>query len=380
MKKLLVIIPTYNEASNIENLINSIFSVSQTLKEYSLNILVLDDSSPDGTADIVKRLKTTNKNIYLLSGQKQGIGKALLRGIKYSLSHIDSDITILMDGDMSHDPKDIPTLLDKLDRNNDLVIGSRYVTGGSIDSRWPIKRKLISFIANQVAHRLVGISKNIKDLTSGFKAIKTDSLKQLDLDSINATGYVFEVSFLHAFLAKGFNVSEIPITFKERTNGKSKMRIKDIIEFLYRSYKLSPNAPIQRFVRFGLVGASGTIVNLAVLTFLVKVISLNTYLSVAIAIEISIVSNFFLNHLYTFKGYGSFKLQRRTKPLKDTLYKLIKFNLATLGGATISFITFSILYKYAHLHYLLSDVLSIIIALSWNYFMSIKYIWKTIDK
>lgn len=380
MQKILVIIPTYNEVDNIGNVIDGILSLSKKLSDYRFDVLVLDDNSPDSTSKVIKSLQQKHSNIHMLSGPKKGLGYALIRGLKYSRSKHSFDICILMDGDMSHDPNNIPELIDKLNQGYDLVIGSRYILGGTINKDWPISRKLISRVANFTAHRLVGISKNTKDLTSGFKAIKSDALKTINLDSINSKGYVFEVSFLHSILANGLSVAEIPITFKDRNHGKSKLRLTDIIEFLYRSYKLNPNAPIQRFVRFGFVGASGTIVNLAVLSFMMNVIRSNAYISIALAIEISIISNFFLNHFYTFKGYGSFKLQKELQPIKNIFTKLIKFNTATLGGALISFISFSLLYKYAHLHYLLADIIAILLALTWNYTMSVRYIWKTIDK
>jgi dolichol-phosphate mannosyltransferase len=286
----------------------------------------------------------------------------------------------MMDGDLSHNPTDIPALLKAVSQGANYVIGSRYATGGVISGSWPLTRKINSRVANFVARKLVGITGTITDLTGGFKAIRAEALEQIDLSGLNASGYIFQVSLLHAFLLKGFRVSEVPITFANRSHGTSKLKMRDIIEFLYRTYKLNPKAPIQRLVRFGVVGACGTVVNLAVLTFLAKFVHTEVLLSAAIAIEVSILFNFFLNHYYTFKGYGSYSVHTQRELARTLLLKMGKFNVGALGGAAISFTTFTLLYKLVHVNYLLADIIAIGVAVSWNYWMSTRYVWKAIDK
>jgi dolichol-phosphate mannosyltransferase len=376
MKKVLVIIPTYNEAQNIEQVISGVERVAARLRSYTFSLLIVDDNSPDGTAKHVKALQKRYDNIHLLSGNKAGLGRASIRGLTHALKLGEFDAFIMMDGDLSHNPTDIPVLLKVLNTGADYVIGSRYVSGGVIAGDWPLNSR----IANFVARKLVGITGNVTDITGGFKAIRAEALADIDLGSLNDRGYIFQVSLLHAFLRKGFRVQEVPITFANRSHGISKLKTRDITEFLYRAYKLNPNAPIQRIVRFGIVGACGAVVNLAILTFLVKLVHVEVLISAAIAIEGSILFNFFLNHRYTFKGYGSYPVQSRSESLHTLLIRLGKFNIGALGGATISFTTFTLLFKLAHTNYFLADIIAIGVATSWNYWMSTRFVWKAIDE
>jgi dolichol-phosphate mannosyltransferase len=380
MKKVLVIIPTYNEADNISRLVEAVENVVSRLHSYELSLLIVDDRSPDGTAKKVRLLKKQYKNIQLLSGNKNGLGRAYIRGFQYALKHRDDEIFIMMDADLSHNPKDIPALLKAITQGSDYVIGSRYASGGAISGSWPILRVVTSRVANFVARRLTGITDNVTDLTGGFKAIRREALQEIDLDSLNVKGYIFQVSLLHAFLSNGFKVSEIPITFTDRQHGNSKLRLRDITEFIYRAYKLSPDSPIQKIVRFGFVGTCGAIVNLAILTLLVKLLHSDVLISDLIAIECSIIFNFLLNHFYTFRGYGAYTVRTKKESLNSMLVKMGKFNIGTLGGAAINFLVFSTLFKAVGINYIISDVVAILIAMSWNYFISTRFVWRAIDE
>jgi dolichol-phosphate mannosyltransferase len=380
MQKVLVIIPTYNEADNIGGVIEAVEHVALKTRSHSFSLLIVDDKSPDGTAKHVKTLQKQYDNINILSGQKAGLGRAYIRGLRHALKRSEFNTFVMMDGDLSHNAEDIPDLLQALKQGADYVIGSRYTTSGSVDDSWPLIRKIMSRVANFAARKLVGISDNVTDITGGFKAIRAEALDQIDLDSLNVRGYIFQVSLLHAFLRQGFVVREVPITFTNRSHGSSKLKMRDIIEFLYRAYKLNPNAPIQRIVRFGVVGACGTVVNLAILTLLVKLVHAEVLVSAAIAIEGSILFNFFLNHYYTFKGYGSYVVRSRKEPFHALLLKMGKFNVGALGGAAISFTMFTLLFKLVHIHYLLADIIAIGVAMSCNYYVSTHFVWKAIDK
>jgi len=379
MQKVLVIIPTYNEALNIRQVIEALQAVAARSKSNIFRVLVVDDRSPDGTAKIVKKLQREYGNIHLLSGKKAGLGRAYMRGFKYALKQEDFDVAVMMDADLSHKPSDIPALLKDIQQGADYVIGSRYVAGGTIKGDWPLSRRINSQVANFVARKLVGISQPVTDLTGGFKAIRREALAQIDLDNLRAGGYFFQVSLLHAFLLKEFRVREVPITFMNRTQGNSKLKMSDIIEFLYSAYKLDPNAPVQKFVRFGFVGACGTVVNLGILSFLVHFTDTEVLIAALIAIELSIVFNFFLNHYYTFKGYGSYQISARRESIRSVSNKMLKFNIGALGGAIISFSTFSLLYKVGGVHYAPADIIAILVAMSWNFWISTHYVWRAID-
>jgi len=285
---------------------------------------------------------------------------------------------ILMDADFSHNPQHIPLLLEALERGNDYVIGSRYVKGG-VTHNWPVSRSIKSRLANTFARIMLDMKHNVRDLTGGFKAIRVSSLKQINLDSLKASGFVFQVNLLHEFSKRGFKITEVPIEFKNRSRGRSKMRLRDILEFLYLTYRLNPHSRIRRLIRFCFVGASGTIVNLAVLIMLVQAFRVSPPVAFVAALEVSIVSNFFLNHFYTFRAAVTSPKSKRHDSAGILLSKLFRYNLVALGGAAISFIVFYAFYKL-RLNYVPADLLAIIAATAWNYYLSVKIVWKLVDE
>lgn len=377
MNKVLVIVPTYNEVETIGELIERLESLNSSNSSFKINLLIVDDRSPDGTAKLVDGYAKKYGNIERISGEKAGLGTAYLRGFKQALKG-DANIIVMMDADMSHSPDDLEPLLNEIVAGADYVIGSRYLEESVIDKNWPRSRLFSSHIANFIAKRLVGIKSDVNDYTGGYKAIRRQALEKIDLNKISASGYVFQVSLLHAFLKDGFIVREVPITFRARELGESKLGIMDFIEFIYRAYKLNPNAPIQRFVRFCLIGGVGTIVNLTTLFLLIHFTKLDAIIAAALAIEISVIGNFFLNHHYTFKGYGANTIKKR-ETLPAMIHKLAKYNAGAVGGAIISLGIFSLLYKVGHVEYLLSDILAILCATSWNYYISSRFVWKVFD-
>ena len=222
--KVLVIIPTYNESLTIANIVNDIFVINQ---DYS--ILVVDDNSPDGTSDIVIKLKKEHKNLNLLSRQKKmGLGTAYCDGFVWALDN-DFDKIIQIDADLSHDPNDIPKLIDESDRH-DLVIGSRYKTGINVVN-WPLSRLFLSYFANIYSKVITGLP--IYDSTGGFKCFNARVLKKINLKNIKSTGYAFQVEMNFLTWVKSFTIKEIPIIFYDRSIGSSKMSNKIIFEAIY---------------------------------------------------------------------------------------------------------------------------------------------------
>lgn len=258
MKHAVIVLPTYNEKDNIGRLLEAIYSQKLRLNGTKLSVLVVDDSSPDGTGEIVKGYSQKNPDIQLLNGtKKQGLGTAYVRGFKYAMDRLGADVVFEMDADFSHNPDDIPRLLTEALNGSDFVIGSRYVYGGSIPNDWSLLRKANSRWGNFFARRVAGLGK-VKDCTSGYRAIKADLLKQIDLDKLGVKGYAFQINLLSQALKKNARVKELPITFIDRTNGKSKLRIGDILEFIASSLiiGLSRLKPLFYFVSafiFGLV-------------------------------------------------------------------------------------------------------------------------------
>jgi glycosyltransferase XagB len=237
IQQIVVVLPTYNEHDNIEQLIRAIFAQQIHLPSMRLSILVVDDTSPDGTGELVESLQNYFPNLYLLRGNKEGLGKAYIRGFTHAIRILHADIVFEMDADFSHDPKDIPRLLHSLGQGNDFVIGSRYVYGGSIPKKWPIIRKWNSKIGNYFARHIAGLSM-VKDCTSGFRAIRTSVLKRIHLNRLNVRGYAFQMTLLYAAIKAGAVVSEVPIHFHDRLSGESKIRFKDIREFVIHAFLL----------------------------------------------------------------------------------------------------------------------------------------------
>lgn len=228
---IVIVLPTYNESGNILRLLKEIKKQQVKLKNTNLFILVVDDKSPDGTAAIVKKYSATNPNVYLLSGKKQGLGVAYIRGFDYAIKKLKADVVFEMDADFSHNPNDIPRFVKKIQEGNDFVIGSRYIKGGSIPENWPLIRKLNSKVGNIFARYVAGLG-DIKDCTSGFRAINTKVFTNIPLASLNAAGYAFQINVLHEAVEENYIISEIPISFANREVGVSKLQIKDITEFL----------------------------------------------------------------------------------------------------------------------------------------------------
>ena len=222
--KISVIIPTYNEAGNIPILVRNIFD--QSIE--NLNLLIIDDSSPDGTSKIVNQLsKEYPGKIELIQRKKKsGLGSAYKLGYQKVISS-DADIVVQMDADLSHSPKYIPQFLKQLD-NTDIVIGSRYIEGGKVDKNWNPLRKMISKLGVMSIRTVTGLK--VKDVTSGFKAYKIDVLKTLNFENIKCNGFGFQAEMIHSCTRNGYLVKEHPIYFQDRNNGKSKMSIQIILE------------------------------------------------------------------------------------------------------------------------------------------------------
>ena len=234
--RVVVILPTYNECENIRSLLDAIFEQTGRIGDAELSVLVVDDQSPDGTGGLVREYAGRNPRVCLLeSARKRGLGIAYKRGMAHALEEMGADIVFEMDADFSHDPNDIPRLLARARNGHDFVIGSRYVAGGSIPTNWSALRRVASRWGNVFARYIAGL-RAVRDCTSGFRAIKADVLRQIALDGLDATGYVFQIRLLHEALTKGAKVSEIPIAFTDRVRGESKLGLKDVAEFMVKVF------------------------------------------------------------------------------------------------------------------------------------------------
>jgi dolichol-phosphate mannosyltransferase len=369
-KKVTIILPTYNEAKNVVGLIGSIFAVAAT-GGHAFKVLIVDDNSPDGTAEVVRELQKSNPDIELLMGKKEGLGRAYLRGFRYVIDHMETDVVVMMDADYSHDPNAIPRMVEKVGEGADYVIGSRYVADASIPGNWPLLRILNSRVANFVATNVAGIDAQVRDISGGFKAIKMEALKCIELDKIVTRGYGFQMHLLYEFQKCGYKIVEVPTTFRERKMGNSKMSLNDILGFLRCAYGLNPNSPVRTLTRFLSVGIAGAFVNLIALYLLSQYAPAPSVWNSALATEVSIVFNFFMHTLFTFR-----ETELRQRGFGKTLHKLLTYNVASAGTAVLTVAVFSLLNVYMGVYYLTAQLSAIGIAFLLNYWMSSKVIWK----
>ncbi len=234
MKKAIVVIPTYNEKENIESIINAVLKV-----EENINVLIVDDNSPDGTSQIVSEMKQNNPRIHLITRPgKMGLGTAYCEGFQYCLDN-NFDYIMEMDADFSHNPEDIPRFLEEIE-HNDLVIGSRYITGVNVVN-WPLRRLILSYCSNIYARVITGIP--VKDATGGFKCFRASFLNKIDLSSVKSNGYSFQIEMNYRMWKLGARIKEISIIFIDRRSGVSKMSKKNITEAVFLVWKL-------KFTRF----------------------------------------------------------------------------------------------------------------------------------
>jgi dolichol-phosphate mannosyltransferase len=365
MYDLTVIIPTFNEKSNIYNIV---MAVDAVFHEHSLNgqILVVDDNSSDGTIGIVNDLKRTKHNVEILVREHDhGLSQSVTDGF----SHASSDVFIVIDADFSHPPALIPALFREIRAGNEVVIGSRYMEGGGI-RKWPLKRRVISIGATFLGRLLFP---DITDPVSGFFAVRKSVVENAPL---KPRGY----KILLEVLGKGTwqKDKEIPFEFVDREIGSSKLKIRTIIEyaqqvaditlFSFSHHHSAAWREWKRIFKFGVVGLFGILVNLGILYLLVSFFSLDKDLASPIAIELSILNNFLWNDFWTFRSSENGKLSSRW-------HRLAAFNLVSVGGAAINYGIFLMLTRWFAIHYLAAQLVGILIAFSWNFLINRRITW-----
>ena len=227
--KTLICMPTYNEAENIEKIVPAVLGAVD-----GIEILVIDDASPDGTGQMADALAAADPRVHVLHRQgKQGLGPAYVAGFRWGLEH-GYDAMIEMDADFSHQPLHLPEIVAQLARY-DVVVGSRYVAGGGTRD-WGLVRRLISRGGGFYARAILGV--DVRDLTAGFVGWRAEALRRLDLDSVEAAGYVFQIEMKYRAHQLGLSILEVPIVFPDRVEGESKMTPNIAAEALWRVWKI----------------------------------------------------------------------------------------------------------------------------------------------
>jgi dolichol-phosphate mannosyltransferase len=238
-ERVWVVIPTYNEAENVEGIVRATLPELERVAPDSHHILIVDDNSPDGTGAIADRLAEGLAQVEVLHRPaKSGLGHAYLAGFAHALAG-DAELVIEMDADFSHDPRYLEQLLEAA-RGADMVLGSRYVEGGGTEN-WGIVRRLISRGGSFYARTILGV--HVHDLTGGFKCIHRRVLETIGLDTVRAEGYVFQIEITYRALLAGFRVVEVPIVFRDRRVGTSKMSARIAVEAMWAVPRLRRSAP-----------------------------------------------------------------------------------------------------------------------------------------
>jgi len=229
-ERALVIVPTFNERENIRRLIDAVLG-----QDERIDMLIVDDGSPDGTGAIVEGIAASNSRIHLLSRpRKMGLGTAYVAGFRWALAR-DYAYVLEMDADFSHDPAHLPQFLSAIE-TADLVLGSRYQEGRVTVVNWPINRLILSYLANMYARAITGL--HIWDATGGFKCFRRSVLEAIDLDHVRSNGYAFQIEMTFRAVRRHFRITEIPIVFVDRTEGHSKMSKHIVREAVWMVWRL----------------------------------------------------------------------------------------------------------------------------------------------
>ncbi len=252
-----IIVPTYNESANIAKMIEAISKVAKASPAHTFSLLVVDDTSPDGTADIVSKSQQTYPFVHLLlRKEKTGLGAAYLDGFKYAMSRLNPDILIEMDADFQHDPADLPKFIEAIKGGADLVLGSRYIGGGAIPQEWELYRKILSVWGNRFTKIVLGLYE-ITDFTTGYRAWRVAGfMNAIDLSTILSKGFAYKIDLLYQVHKLGAKIKEIPIIFGLRTDGESKMHRNNPMETLRVIFTIKFRER-ESFFKFLLVGTAG---------------------------------------------------------------------------------------------------------------------------
>lgn len=230
--KVTVVMPTYNEADNLPGMVAELLALDID----ELEIVVVDDNSPDGTGEVAERLAAcyTGQIHVIHRPGKQGLGSAYREGLRVALEN-GAKYVVVMDADFSHSPAYIPEMLEKA-QEYDVVVGSRYVAGGAVDDRWRLWRRFLSWFGNTYSRLITGLE--VKDTTAGFKTFRREVLEDIDLSRIRSEGYAFQIEMAYVCQQAGYRVAEIPIFFEERVIGNSKMDLSIVLEAIWRVWQI----------------------------------------------------------------------------------------------------------------------------------------------
>jgi dolichol-phosphate mannosyltransferase len=375
--KIVHIIPTYNEKENIGRMIEIINQIGKGYSRWQNEILVIDDYSPDGTIDVVKRYQKRFNNVHLITKKKEGLGRALIRGYEYAIKKLGADVVIPNDADFQWNPKDYPRLIKKIEEGHDVAVASRHIPGGRVVG-WSWFRKLNHGLSNYLLAWWVAGVHEVFDHAGNFKAIRVKGiLDKVHLSKMKNAGFSFQLHILYELSKTGAKFTEVPAIFNERRYGRSKIGfnryyLRDVIEYIRSSIFIRIERSAS-FFKYTVVGGTGFIIQTIISKFLI-VASLNPGIAVSVGAEGAIISNFILNNLWTFS-------HKKITGLR-TCYKFLIFNGVSIGAIFIQgFVVWLGTYFFGVSTWFIFMVLAIIfIVIPYSYFIYNRFIWKTHQK
>lgn len=392
--RLVVNLPTYNEKENIEEIIKKVLSQAKNIPDIDLHVLVADSHSPDGTAEIVKRISQTNPKVHYLDVKERGLGVGLVKGHRFAIDRLKADILAQMDADLSHDPQVLPQMLQLIKQGYDLVNGSRLMRGGKNLLGW--HRRLFTKGSSLYCTLSWGTF-NLTEYTTSYRMFTKNLFEKIDFSQVpwKSKTYIIQPTFLYAALKAGAKIKEIPITFEDRKRGYSKAKI---VAYTFDVLKFGIKVRLKRsatFIRFIMVGTASYFLNASVLgllnrgqiygltilakpllSFIPPIDSAPKFLffspdrlfvSSIISIELSIIFNFILHENWTFKSRSHEGL---------IIFRFFKFNLSSIGSPIIQLTSILVFARLLNLHEQIGLAVGVIIGLFFNYFVNILWIWK----
>ncbi len=374
MKKIVIMLLTYNEAENIGRMLDTLEEkIIPWIRNYDVMLLVADDNSPDGTAEIVVAKMEQYDNIFLSFGKKEGIGSAFKRGARHAIDKLAADAIIKMDADFQHDPKYVIDLIDKYRQGYDYVIGSRYIKGGKVPGEWGAYRRILSKYGGLFTRILLFFPfvNQVKDVSSGLKLVSVKNvLNKIDFDKLSS-GYCYTTQLLYQAFEKKARLCEIPISFHIRTKGKTKMPFSNVTGTFFAMVQLSLKSnKMLRFLKFLIVGLIGYMINALVFEGLYQA-GLMAAAASAIGMQLAIISNFMLNNNWT---YRDIRIIGRKKTFK-MLGMLSLISLVAIGiqAGMMELLLFYFGDFFRHL-FLIATIF--LFVLPFNYFLYNILIWK----
>ena len=364
MEKIILLLPTYNERENISTLIKSIEGVFAKSEKYAVTILVIDDTSPDGTAEVVNNISRRYENVKLISKKKAGLGAAYIMGINYALTHFQPDYIIQMDADWQHTPLLLPDFIKKIEAGADFVVGSRYIKGGSIPGTWGIHRKIYSIVGNNIVR--FGLGKlTPHDWTSGYRMYRRQVFEKVKDGMEKYSGYTYQVAFLNRVHEAGFKIAEVPLHFIDRVHGKSKIApfdyIKNVLLYVINNSK---------FIKYLITGIIGFVIQTGVSKILIYK-HIFAGIAVGMGAFLAICANFLGNNYWTFG-------ENQIRGKRQVLWKFSHFLTTSIIAVLIQIVVVSLgVWLFGEQFWFVFMVAALaFLVIPFNYFVYSKVIWK----